>query len=114
MEFSQVWAYAIAACGWIVVIINAIEKIALARKAINAPNEEQDRRLAALEARCEKYDRYFNSDKQRLSDLEQALSVLMQGTFALISHAVNGNDVDKLKKTQEEMMDYLTKRGIKI
>ena len=60
------------------------------------------------------FQSYFDSDKQRLSDLEQALSVLMQGTFALISHAVNGNDVDKLKKTQEEMMDYLTKRGIKV
>ena len=114
MELSQVWTYAIAICGWIVVVINAVEKIALAKKAINSPNEEQDRRLAALEKRCDKYERYFDSDKQRLSDLEQALSVLMQGTFALISHAVNGNDVDKLKQTQEDMFQYLNTRGIKV
>ena len=108
------WAIILAVCGGILTIINTIDKVVGAGKAINAPNEEQNRRIAALEVRCDKYDRYFDSDKQRIMDLEQSLSILMQGTLALISHAVNGNDVDKLKDTQEHMLDYLTKRGIKV
>lgn len=114
MDITQSWAIVIAVCGWIVVIINAIEKVIGAGKAINAPNVEQDRRLAALEARCDKYDRFFDSDKQRIADLEQMLSVLMQAQFALLSHAINGNDTEKLKEVQSHMMDYLTKRGISV
>lgn len=114
MNLTTAWAYILAISGAIITLVNALEKITLAKKAINAPNEEQNRRLAALEARCDKYDGYFSSDKQRLNDLEQSLSVLMQGTFALISHAVNGNDVDKLEETRESMLKYLTTRGIKV
>lgn len=114
MSLSTAWAFILAICGGILTIINVIEKIAGVGKAINAPNMEQDRRIAALEARCNKYDTYFSSDKQRISDLEQMLSVMMQAEFALLSHAINGNDTDKLKEVQSHMMDYLTKRGISI
>lgn len=114
MELSAMWAIILAVCGGILTIINTIDKVVGAGKAINAPNEEQNRRIAALEVRCDKYDRYFDSDKQRIQDLEQMLSVLMQAQFALLSHAINGNDTDKLKEVQGTMMAYLTNRGIKI
>jgi hypothetical protein len=114
MELSAMWAIVLAVCGGVLTIINTIDKIVGAGKAINAPNVEQDRRIAALEVRCDKYDRYFDSDKQRISDLEQMLSVLMQAQFALLSHAINGNDTEKLKEVQSHMMDYLTNRGIKV
>ena len=114
METIPIWVTILGICGGITTIINAIEKIVNAGRAVNAPNAEQNRRLKELEIRCDRYDTYFSSDKQRIMDLEQSLSILMQGTLALISHAVNGNDVDKLKYTQEHMLDYLTKRGIKV
>lgn len=114
MDPVVIWGIVLAVCGGVTTIINAVDKVVGAGKAINAPNVEQDRRIKALEARCDKYDRYFDSDKQRLNDLEQSLSVLMQGTFALLSHAINGNDTDKLKEVQSTMMDYLSKRGIHV
>ena len=114
MDPVVIWGIVLAVCGGVTTIINAVDKVVGAGKAINAPNVEQDRRIAALEVRCDKYDRYFDSDKQRIQDLEQMLSVLMQAQFALLSHAINGNDTDKLRKVQESMMDYLTKRGISV
>ena len=114
METIPYIAIILAICGGIITIIGAAEKVVNAGKFINAPNAEQDKRLDALEARCDKYDRYFDSDKQRLNDLEQSLSVLMQSQFALMGHAINGNDVDKLKKAQNDMFEYLTKRGISL
>ena len=109
-----IWGVALAICGGLLTISNLIEKVAKAKKAIDAPNEEQNRRIRELERKCEKYDDYFRSDKQRIQDLEQSLSILMQGNFALLSHAINGNDTDKLKKVQSDMMEYLTQRGIKV
>ena len=114
METIPYIAVILAICGGIITIIGAIEKIVNAGKFINSPNVEQDKRLDALEARCDKYDRYFDSDKQRLADLEQSLSVLMQSQFALLSHAINGNDTDKLKTVRDTMLEYLTKRGISV
>lgn len=114
MDTATMWGIILAICGGVTTIINCIDKLVGASKAINAPNEEQNRRIAALEVRCDKYDRYFDSDKQRISDLEQMLSVLIKAEFAMLSHAINGNDIDKLKEVQEDMMEYLTKRGIKV
>lgn len=114
METIPYIAMILAICGGIITIIGAAEKIVNAGKFINSPNMEQDKRLDALEARCDKYDLYFSSDKQRLSDLEQSLSVLMQSQFALLSHAINGNDTDKLKTVRDTMLEYLTKRGISV
>ena len=114
METIPIWVTILGICGGITTIISAIEKIVNASRAVNAPNAEQNRRLKELEIRCDRYETFFSSDKQRITDLEQSLSILMQGTLALISHAVNGNDVDKLKDTQEHMLDYLTTRGIKV
>lgn len=114
METIPYIAIILAICGGIITIIGAAEKIVNAGKFINSPNMEQDKRLDALEARCDKYDRYFDSDKQRLADLEQSLSVLMQSQFALLSHAINGNDTDKLKTVRDTMLEYLTKRGISV
>ena len=109
-----IWGVALTICGGLLTISNLIEKVAKAKKAIDAPNEEQNRRIRDLEKKCENYDDYFRSDKQRIQDLEQSLSILMQGNFALLSHAINGNDTDKLKKVQSDMMEYLTQRGIKV
>lgn len=114
MEPATFWGIILAVCGGVITLINAIEKIVSAGKTINAPNVEQNRRIAALEERCDKFDRYFDSDKQRIADLEQMLAVLMQAEFALLSHAINGNDIEKLKQVQSTMMDYLTMRGITV
>jgi len=114
MDAIPFWTVILAICGGIITITGAVEKIVNTGKVINAPNEEQNKRLKALEERCDKYDRFFDSDKQRLNDLEQSLSVLMQSQFALMSHAINGNDIDKLKKAQGDMLEYLTKRGITV
>lgn len=114
MDVLPLLTVILAVCGGIITVIGAVEKIVNAGKVIHAPNAEQDRRIKALEERCDRYEQYLNSDKQRLNDLEQSLSILMQGNFALLSHAINGNDVDKLRRTQGEMLDYLTKRGISV
>ena len=112
MEAVPIWVTLLGICGGIVTILSAIEKIANAGRVINEPNKEQDRRIASLEGRCDAFDRYLASDKQRLNDLEASFSVLMKVQIALLGHAINGNDTDKLKEVQAETVDYLSKRGI--
>ena len=116
MTDASIWLTIIGICGGIITIIGALEKIVSTGKAIGAPAAELTRRVSALEARCNEYERFFHSDKQRLTDLEQALSIMMQAQFALLSHAVDegGTGTGQLKEARERMLEYLTVRGIKI
>lgn len=114
MDVLPIWTVILGICGGIITIFGAVEKLISAKRAIHAPAAEQDRRIKALEERCDRFEQFFHSDKQRLNDLEQSLSVLMQGTFALLSHAINGNDVSKLREVRDNMFEYLSKRGISV
>lgn len=108
------WGLILAICGGIITLVNTAEKIATARKVIAAPYTEITDKLKALEARCDRYDTYFSADKQRIESLEQAISLLMQAEFAILSHEINGNDVAKLKEAHDNMLDYLTRKGVKV
>lgn len=114
MDAIPFWTVILAICGGIITIIGAVEKIVNAGKVINEPNVEQNKRLDALEARCDKYDEFFATDKHRMDTFEQSISIMMQAEFALLSHAINGNDIDKLREVHSSMMEYLTKRGISV
>ncbi len=52
----------------------------------------------------------LQNDKKRLDSLERGQGVMLRGIDAIISHEVNGNSIDKLKKSQQEIMDYLIDR----
>lgn len=55
-------------------------------------------------------DDKLQNDKKRLDSLERGQGVMLRGIDAIISHEVNGNSIDKLKKSQQEIMDYLIDR----
>ena len=46
----------------------------------------------------------------RLEDSESGQKVICRGILALLSHEINGNSVDKLKKAQADITDYLIDR----
>lgn len=50
-----------------------------------------------------------DTDK-RLKDAEDGQRVMLRGINALISHEINGNSVEKMRKSQEEIMNYLIDR----
>ena len=83
----------------------------------NRPNQRQNERLDAaekrlddVEKRFQQYDNFFLSDKARLDDIDKANKVTQRALLALLSHAINGNDVDALHKAKDELQDYLTQK----
>ena len=55
-------------------------------------------------------DAKLASDKKRLDTLEDGQKVMLRGINAIISHEINGNSIDKLQKSQNEIMEYLIER----
>lgn len=83
----------------------------------NRPNQRQNERLDAAEKRLDgidkkfqQYDTFFLTDKERLDDIDKANKVTQRAILALLSHAINGNDVDSLHRAKHELEDYLTQK----
>lgn len=78
-------------------------------RAAKSPNEKQDERLAVIEARLDAHDKFFERDKNRLDEIEEGNRVTIRALLALLSHGIDGNEVEAMKAAKKELHDYLTK-----
>lgn len=83
--------------------------ISLIRKA-KAPNELQNQRIEELEKRVTMHDEYLQKDLARFDRLESGNEVLLQAILALLSHNIDGNDIDSMRKAKKDLEAYLIKK----
>lgn len=112
--FAIVCGLVLAAAGAVNTVGSAVEKIAKARKAAQAPNEEQDRRLRALEDwRKETMDwrkdveRKLRNDNDQLQTVNECLRVILQGQLALLDHGLDGNNIKQMQDAKEVLQHHL-------
>lgn len=55
-------------------------------------------------------DAKLDKDNKRLTVLEDGNKVLCQGMLAMLNHEITGNSIDKLRKAQDLMNEYLINR----
>lgn len=89
---------------------SAIEKIVKAVKVAKAPNTAQDSRLDELEKwRCE-VDRRLLAGNTHFDVIDEGNRITQRALLALLSHGIDGNNVDQMEKAQKEITDYLINR----
>ena len=103
---------AISAVGAAVaVIVNAVTAAKAPTKQleerIDTYERSTDKRLGDLEDAVEKHVEYFGNDKKRLDGIEEGNRVTQRALLALLSHGIDGNDVEGLKKAKNELQQYL-------
>lgn len=98
-------------CGAIVSISAAITVIVRIIQKAKEPEKNQDDRIASLELKVAKFEKYFDNDNKRLVELEKGNIVTQQALLALLSHALNGNDLDSLKDAKTKLEKYLLNKG---
>lgn len=98
-------------CGGICTIAAAFTVINNAIVKAHAPEAQQNERLDALEAQVKKFAEYLDRDNRRLNSLDEGNRVTQQALLALMSHAINGNDIDKLSKAKDDLESYLINKG---
>jgi len=86
-----------AAVGWIIKAINAAKQ----------PAKRVEERLSALEQKSAEYETYFINDKKRLEEMEQGNKVTQRAILALLSHGIDGNDIEAMKAAKKELQDFL-------
>lgn len=99
ITLGEAWAWIIAAAGAIVALSKAWDVIA---KKIR-PHQDTGKRLETIE-------RLLANDKKRLDEQDKANAVIFRALYAQINHEISGNGDDILRKSRDEIQNYLTNR----
>jgi hypothetical protein len=108
--FGQLVAGVLAICAGISCIAAAIGWVIKGIQAAKAPAKKVDERLKAIEDTLENHKGYFTSDKKRLDAIEGGSRVTQKAILALLSHGIDGNDVDAMRAAKAELQEYLIER----
>ena len=92
----------------IVLVASVVTLCITVGKTINKPNKTQNDRLDALEAWKMRADERFETGDQHFEEVDKSNRITQKALLALMSHAVNGNDIDKLKQAKDDLENYLT------
>lgn len=84
--------------------------IASVAKAAKGPNARQDERITALETDVKQIKQHIDNDNKRIKSIEAGNRITQQALLALMSHAINGNDIDKLEKARDDLQQYLIEK----
>ena len=98
----------LAVAGFINTVGAALDRIAKARQAAQAPNKEQDERLSKLEGRMNNVERMLGNDKGQLDKINSGLEASFQVLLALLDHALNGNNIKQMQDARDGLLAYLT------
>lgn len=115
---SELASITLAICGAIVSVSAAVAVIMKVWAHLHKPEDVQNERLAKAEkdiaeinATLKVYEGHLDRDKKRLDRIEFGNEVTQEALLALIGHALNGNDVDNLKKAKHKLEKYLISKG---
>lgn len=107
ISLGQIVTGLLAVCAGITAVAAAWAVLLKAWRAYKAPETSQNARLAALEAAVGKHAEYLDADNKRIKRVEGGQRREMRALLALVRHALDGNDIEALKKSDEELHDFL-------
>lgn len=121
-------AWVIAVCGGIAGIGAAVTVLIKFNTFLKKPNHDQDVKIKEIEEKTvkltgevdalkdmmsKKEDHYmelFKRDKDHLEMVDNNMNMLLRGTFALLGHGLNGNNVDQMQSAFDDIQNYLFNR----
>lgn len=99
ITLAEVVAWFLAAAAAIVTLFKLWDVIAARLK----PQKD-------LRETVNEHDRRLKRDKERLDKQDEANAVIFRALYAQINHELSGNGNDILRKSRDEIQDYLTNR----
>lgn len=107
---SQFWeALQVASAGIITLGGAGAIFVALYRWA-KKPDINRDEKLKGHDEKLDNDNRRLNELEKKAQETEEALQILMKSMLALMSHSIDGNHTDELKKARDDMQEYLIRR----
>ena len=115
-EFLTVFMWAcstlITISAAVAVIVNIVKKIKEPETLQNKKIDEMSKRQDTFDSRLLKCEERFDKADDKIESFEDGQRITQQSLLALLSHAINGNDVGELKKAYSDLKKYLVdKKG---
>jgi len=110
---NDIVTQAIAVCSLITGGAAVIGLIVQAAHKAKEPNEVQNKRITDCEFRIAECEKKLAKDLDRFEDIEDGTAVMMTAMLALLSHGIDGNDVEGMKDARDELQSYLIKGRVK-
>lgn len=107
---ALIFALILAAAGAVNTIGSAGEKLLRGWKAARAPNEEQDRRLSALEDWQKTVDSKLSNDKKELEAIHAGNQAMYKALLALLDHGIDGNNIKQMQDAKGDLYAHLTEK----
>lgn len=102
IDSISTWLQLIITVGAVVTLFITVSK------AAQRPNQTQDERLDALEKWQAEVEKRLETGSSHFERIDSGNRVTQRALLALMSHAINGNDIDKLRKAKDDLETYLT------
>lgn len=94
-----------------IVLIASVVTLAInAGKAAAKPNATQNKRLDALEEWRKTVDSRLNDGNDHFEQIDKGNRITQEALLALMAHAINGNDIEKLKSAKDKLENYLIEK----
>ena len=110
LGIMEILAVALAVAGGISTIAGAGNWIVRLIRVLKAPNSEQDRRLADLEAHMREVDGFLANDRKRLDGIDASTRVSQRALLALLAHGIDGNHRHQMEEAKKELELHLIRK----
>ena len=94
----------------VLVLVGAYNTIMTAVKTHREETKRRNAPVNNLETTVQKHDERLRNDHERLTDLEKANRIQMRALMAMLHHEIDGNSVDGLKQSYDEIQQYLIEK----
>lgn len=104
----QAWTWFLAACAGIITIVNTWKAIREVQR--ESPSGKQAQTLKLHEERLKLIEDRLEHGDQRFEVIDSGNEITQEALLALMSHAINGNDIDSLKEARDKLQRHLITR----
>ena len=92
----------------ILTVFNLIDRIIQYANKPKETTDELKRRIEMLERKTdEDFKRKFDNIDTEIANLKESNKVIIGGLLSLLEHSIDGNNTDGLKKSKDELTEYL-------
>ena len=95
-------------------VLGIIQKIT---EMVKKPEKDQNERITVLEGQIKelkaeqiKFLEFFANDKTRIDNITEGNGVMQKALLALLSNAIDGNNINEMKDARSELQEYLIER----
>ena len=107
---EMTWIVIASLCSAFLLITDVIMRFSALKSRAEAPNVEQNKRIAELEKWRESVDRKLENDNKHFAKVDEANHVTMLALLALLDHGIDGNNIKQMEIAKDELNKHLVNK----